>query len=72
MLTDLLLVALPVYLFSRVNYAGSGRWTVIIMFSLRALIVIPGILRFLAVPKAFDWGPDGDVSWDAVPFLTWW
>jgi hypothetical protein len=71
MTTDLLLVALPVYLFSRVRYTGSGRWTVIIVFSMRALIIIPGILRFLAVPKAFDWSTNGDASWYAVPFLIW-
>jgi hypothetical protein len=71
MLTDLCLVALPVYLFSRVNYAGSGRWTVIIVFSLRTLIIIPGVLRFLAVPQAFDWSPMGDAPWNAVSFLTW-
>lgn len=70
-LTDVLLVAIPVYLFSRVNYAGSGLWTVIIVFSLRALIIVPQILRFINVPNAFDWGPSGNASWDAVPFLTW-
>ena len=70
-LTDILLVALPVYLFSRVQYVGSGRWTVIVVFSLRALIVIPGVLRFIAVPKAFDWSSHGDASWYVVPFLTW-
>ena len=69
--TDLLLVALPVYLFSRVQYVGSGRWTVIVVFSMRALIIIPGVLRLIEVPKAFDWSPSGDASWDSVPFLTW-
>lgn len=71
MTTDLLLVALPVYLFARVRCTGSGRWTVIIVFSMRAFIIIPGVFRFLAVPKAFDWSTKGDASWYAVPFLIW-
>jgi hypothetical protein len=71
MLTDLLLVALPVYLFARLNYSGSGRITVLTVFSMRALILVPSILRFVAVPAAFNMGPGGDASWNAVPYLTW-
>lgn len=71
MVTDLLLVALPVYLFSRVKYVGSGRLTVVMVFSMRALIIVPGILRLITVPKAFDWTSEGDASWHIVPFLTW-
>jgi hypothetical protein len=70
MVTDLLLVALPVHLFARLNYTGA-RWTIITVFSMRAFMLVPSIFRLVAFHDAFELGPKADVSWNSVPFQVW-
>jgi hypothetical protein len=71
MISDLLLVALPIYLFAGLNYSGSSRWTIITVFSMRAFIIIPSTLRLLAISDAFNFGSRGDASWNFVPYEVW-
>lgn len=70
MATDLALVALPVYLFGNLKYQRSGRATIITVFSLRALIIIPDIMRLLSIHAAFE-VEGADITWSSVPFQIW-
>jgi hypothetical protein len=68
--TDLFLVALPIYIFGTMNFQKSGRWTVIGVFSVRIFTIIPSIMRMLNIKPAF--GNEGsDFTWTCVPFEIW-
>jgi hypothetical protein len=68
--TDAFLVGLPVYIFGTMKYQKGGRWTVVGVFSMRAFIIIPSILRILSVKPAFE-NPNHDFTWNCIDFQIW-
>jgi hypothetical protein len=68
--TDAFLVGLPVYIFGKMKYQKGGRWTVIGVFSVRAFIIVPSVLRMMSIKPAFE-NPNQDFTWDCVMFHIW-
>ncbi|KAF2397173.1 hypothetical protein EJ06DRAFT_551208 [Trichodelitschia bisporula] len=68
MATDIFLVVLPVYTFSQLQMRSTGKWTVISVFSMRLLILAPGLIKCVKSGPIFY---SSDMTFLIVPFQIW-
>jgi hypothetical protein len=68
--TDVFLVGLPTYIFGTLQFQKAGKWTVVGVFSTRALIIIPSVFRMLSIRPAFE-TDSPDFTWNCVNFQIW-
>jgi hypothetical protein len=67
-LSDLFLVVMPGYWFSTLRFQGHGRGTVVAVFVVRIVVLVPAALRLKYIDAA-SFNSGANLTWTIVPFL---